>query len=120
MEASDFGTTERDDWENGTEGDDFDGIRETPSASSGTGGDDEFEPQDRAGMGPTLQDHLRHQLSGMRLADHDAAAVLALIESLDEDGYLDGTLEEIAERIADSLDTDPRPARNCWTNCAAA
>ena len=108
MEASDFGTTERDDWENGTEADDFDGIRETPSASSATGGDDEFEPQDRAGMGPTLQDHLRHQLSGMRLADRDAAAVLALIESLDEDGYLDGTLEEIAERIADSLDlTDP-------------
>jgi RNA polymerase sigma-54 factor len=111
MEASDFGTTERDDWENGTEGDDFDGIRETPSASSGTGGDDEFEPQDRAGMGPTLQDHLRHQLSGMRLADHDAAAVLALIESLDEDGYLDGTLEEIAERIADSLDLTEPEAR---------
>ena len=108
MEASDFGTTERDDWENGTEGDDFDGIRETPGTGSGTGGDDEFEPQDRAGLGPTLQDHLRHQLSGMRLADRDAAAVLALIESLDEDGYLDGTLEEIAERIADSLDiTDP-------------
>ena len=111
MEASDFGTTERDDWENGTEGDDFDGIRETPSASSATGGDDEFEPQDRAGVGPTLQDHLRHQVSGMRLADRDAAAVLALIESLDEDGYLDGTLEEIAERIADSLDIGDPEAR---------
>lgn len=106
MEASDFGTTERADWENGTEGDDFDGIRETPSHTAS--GDDDFEPQDRAGSGPTLQDHLRTQLSGMRLADRDAAAVLALIESLDEDGYLDGTLEEIAERIADSLDiTDP-------------
>ena len=111
MEASDFGTTERDDWENGTEGDDFDGIRETPGTSSGTGGDEEFEPQDRAGLGPTLQDHLRHQLSGMRLADRDAAAVLALIESLDEDGYLDGTLEEIAERIADSLDITDSEAR---------
>jgi RNA polymerase sigma-54 factor len=62
-------------------------------------------------MGPTLQDHLRHQLSGMRLADRDAAAVLALIESLDEDGYLDGTLEEIAERIADSLDITEPEAR---------
>src|SRR6478672_11987304 len=32
MDSAEFGTTERDDWENGTERDDFDGIRETPSA----------------------------------------------------------------------------------------
>ena len=41
--ADEFGTTERDDWENGTERDDFDGIRETPSAAarqSGSGDDD--------------------------------------------------------------------------------
>jgi len=103
--AADFGTTERDDWENGTERDDFDGIRETPSAgTSGSGGDEDFEPQERGGSGPSLQDHLRVQLSGMRLSPTDAAAVMVLIESLDEDGYLDGTLEDIAERLADSLE----------------
>ena len=31
---ADFGTTEREDWENGTERDDFDGIRETPSSAT--------------------------------------------------------------------------------------
>lgn len=110
LEAADFGTTERDDWENGTEREDFDGIRETPSASgNSTGsGDDDFEPQDRGTPLPSLQDHLRGQLAGMRLSEQDAAAVHVLIESLTDDGYLDGTLEDIAERLADSLEiTEP-------------
>ncbi|MBQ0960552.1 RNA polymerase factor sigma-54 [Ideonella sp. 4Y11] len=103
MDSADFGTTERDDWENGTERDDFDGIRETPGTGSGQGNDDDFEPQERSVSGPTLQEHLRQQLLGMRLSAQDAAAVHVLIESIDEDGYLDGTLEDIAERVADSL-----------------
>src|SRR6478736_4089808 len=59
VDAADFGTTERDDWENGTERDDFDGIREMPSAGSGaTGDDDDFERQGRAERGISLEDHL--------------------------------------------------------------
>jgi RNA polymerase sigma-54 factor len=112
MDGSDFGTTERDDWENGTERDDFDGIRETPSSSSNSGGDEDFEPQERNVNGPSLQDHLRAQLSGMRLGREDAAAVMVLIESLDEDGYLDGTLEDIAERVANSLDIEDPEERD--------
>jgi RNA polymerase sigma-54 factor len=112
MDSADFGTTGRDDWENGTERDDFDGIRETPSAGGASGsGDDDFEPQERSVQGPSLQDHLRQQLSGMRLAAKDAAAVMVLIESLDEDGYLDGTLDDIAARVADSLDVHGDEAR---------
>ena len=34
-DSAEFGTTERDDWENGTERDDFDGIRELPSSATG-------------------------------------------------------------------------------------
>ena len=105
VDTAEFGTTERDDWENGTERDDFDGIRELPTSSAGSGsGDDDFEPQERSGPVTSLQDHLRQQLSGMRLAPKDAAAVHVLIESLDEDGYLDGTLQDIAERVADALE----------------
>ena len=111
MDSTDFGTTERDDWENGTERDDFDGIRETPSSGSGASGDEDFEPQERGGAGPSLQDHLRQQLLGMRLSAQDAAAVMVLIESLDDDGYLDGTVDEIAERLADSLGMDDAQAR---------
>ena len=105
VDAAEFGTTERDDWENGTERDDFDGIRELPSSSSGASGDndDDFERQNRAGAGMSLEDHLRTQLSSLRLSDEDAAAVHVLIESLNEDGYLADPLEEIAERLAEVL-----------------
>jgi len=102
VDGAEFGTTERDDWENGTERDDFDGIRETPTLGSGSASDsDDFEPQERGALGPTLQDHLRQQLLGMRLSPEDAAAVHVLIESLDDDGYLADPLEEIAARLVD-------------------
>ncbi|HSW05296.1 RNA polymerase factor sigma-54 [Aquabacterium sp.] len=105
VDTAEFGTTEREDWDNGTEGDDFDGIRELPSSASGTGsGDDDFEPIESGDIGPTLQDHLRRQLLGMRLSGEDAAAVMVLIESLNEDGYLADPLEEIAERLAGAGD----------------
>jgi RNA polymerase sigma-54 factor len=104
VDAAEFGTTERDDWENGTERDDFDGIRELPSSGSGqsSDSDDDFERQNRD-VAVSLEDHLRTQLSSLRLSDEDAAAVLVLIESLNEDGYLADSLEEIAERLADVL-----------------
>lgn len=104
VDGTEFGATERDDWENGTERDDFDGIRETPSASPGSGGsddDDGFEPTDRNHAGISLQEHLRQQLLGMRLSPEDAAAVHVLIESLDEDGYLADPLEDIAAGLVE-------------------
>jgi RNA polymerase sigma-54 factor len=105
--ADDFGTTERDDWENGTEADDFDGIRETPSSSSGSGSSedgDDMEAQDRRSESVSLQDHLRSQVMGMRLSETDHAALEVLIESLDGDGYLADPLDEIAARLAEMLD----------------
>ena len=105
MTADDFGTTERDDWENGTEADDFDGIRETPSASSSGSNEDsdDLEAQDRRSESISLQDHLREQVRGMRLSAADHAALEVLIESLDTDGYLADPLEEITERLAEML-----------------
>jgi RNA polymerase sigma-54 factor len=103
VDNAEFGTTEREDWSNGTEGDDFDGIRETPSLSAGSaapGGDDEFEPQERLLHGPTLAEHLCRQLAGMRLSPEDRAAVQILIDSLNEDGYLADALEDIAAQLA--------------------
>jgi RNA polymerase sigma-54 factor len=106
VDAAEFGTPERDDWENGTERDDFDGIRELPSNSgSAAVADDDFDPQERNVAAPTLQDHLRAQLAGMRLGAEDHAALNVLIESLDEDGYLADSLEEIAAQLADSEDS---------------
>jgi len=113
VDAAEFGTTERDDWENGTERDDFDGIRELPSSASGQSGDndDDFERQNRADAGVSLEDHLRAQLSSLRLSPEDAAAVHVLIESLNEDGYLADPLEEIAERLAEVLGVESEEER---------
>ncbi len=99
IDAADFGGTEREDWENGTEREDFDGIRETPGKGSTNNDSDEFDGQDRDAPLPSLQDHLRDQLSSMRLSPMDAAAVMVLIESLNDDGYLDDPLEDIAAQL---------------------
>ena len=104
VDSAEFGTTERDDWENGTEREDFDGIRETPSAagsSTSNNDGDEFDRQDHNPQAPSLQEHLRDQVLCMRLSPEDAVALQVLIESLDEDGYLADPLEDIAAALAD-------------------
>jgi RNA polymerase sigma-54 factor len=104
IDNTEFGTLERAEWENGTESDDFDGIRELPSsaaASAAADHDGDGEAHDRSAAAPSLQEHLRGQLAGMRLSPEDRAAIEALIESLDGDGYLADPLEEIADRLAE-------------------
>lgn len=100
LDGTEFGGTERDDWENGTEREDFDGIRETPGKSSTSNDGDEFDGADRDTAVESLQDHLRSQLSSLRLSPSDAAAVMVLIDSLTDDGYLADTLEDIAEQLS--------------------
>ncbi len=109
VDTAELGTTERDDWENGTERDDFDGIRETPSRNDS---DDDYDPMERNSAAISLQDHLREQLHGTRLGAADMAAVEMLIESLNEDGYLADPLEEIAQSLwPDDIDEmDPEAA----------
>ncbi len=107
VKADDFGATERDDWENGTERDDFDGIRETPGqSSSSAGGEDDGGDFERGGGSLSLQEHLRGQMAGMRLTGEDRAALEVLIESLDDDGYLADALDDIAGRLAEMLGVD--------------
>ncbi|MDP9043570.1 MAG: RNA polymerase factor sigma-54 [Pseudomonadota bacterium] len=106
LDTAEFGGTEREDWENGTEREDFDSIRETPGKSSASGDGDDFDGAERDTAVISLQDHLRQQLSGMRLAPADAAAVLILIDSLTDDGYLADALEEIAAGLEGQVDHD--------------
>lgn len=103
VDGVEFGATERDDWENGTEREDFDGIGELPVARTAGGLDDDADPLERTEIATSLQEHLREQLRGMRLSASDAAAVDLLIDSLDDDGYLSDPLDEIAQRLAPEL-----------------
>jgi RNA polymerase sigma-54 factor len=96
------GATELDDWDNGPAADfeEADGIREASSASAGSGDGEDFDGRDRDRAPHSLQEHLREQLRGMRLSAQDSAAVLVLIESLNDDGYLADPIEEIAAQLA--------------------
>ncbi|MFG6468076.1 RNA polymerase factor sigma-54 [Roseateles sp. BYS87W] len=101
LSGDDFGGTERDDWENGTERDDFDGIRELPSSSGSASGDDDGERESQESAELTLAQHLAQQLAGHHLSAEDRAVLQLLIESLNEDGYLEDPLEDIAAGFAE-------------------
>ena len=112
IDAEAFGTTGREDWENGTEGDDFDGIRETPAGAGSSGDGNASDEEGRDAATGSLTDHLHQQLAGLRLSAEDRAAVRVLIESLDGDGYLADTLEEIAARLAGALEVETEDERD--------
>ena len=102
LSGDDFGGTEREDWENGTERDDFDGIRELPSSASGSGsGDDDGERESQEYAETTLAEHLAQQLAGHHLSAEDRAVMQVLIESLNEDGYLEDPLEDLAAALVE-------------------
>ncbi len=76
---------------------------------SGVGGtdqdDDGFYPQQVATS--TLRDHLLSQLAVMNLPDRDRLLVGALIDALDDDGYLTCSLEEVAELFPEEAALEP-------------
>lgn len=52
----------------------------------------------------TLQDHLLWQLEMIPISDRDRAIAVALIDSINDDGYLGSTLEEIHQGLQEFLD----------------
>ena len=75
-------------------------------SSTGSSDDDDeaFLPQQVATS--SLRDHLNAQLALLNLPLRDRQIVAALIDALDEDGYLKTTLEELFELFPDELDID--------------
>ena len=106
--GAEFGTTANEEWENGTERDDFDGIRETPGKGASSEGDESGDGENQRVASMSLQEHLRSQVVGMRLSGEDALALQVLIDSLNVDGYLADTLEDIAERLHEMLPKEQR------------
>jgi RNA polymerase sigma-54 factor len=64
------------------------------------GGDDEVEATDLARGNETLQAHLHRQALSLRLGEEDRCALRFLIESLNDDGYLDESLESLAAGLS--------------------
>ncbi|MDR7095393.1 RNA polymerase factor sigma-54 [Hydrogenophaga laconesensis] len=71
---------------------------EAPARNSGSGdGEETASAADLARSPVSLQDHLHEQARCLRLSDEDRAALYFLIESLNDDGYLEEGLTELAE-----------------------
>jgi RNA polymerase sigma-54 factor len=73
-------------------------------SASGDDEDENFSPQQVATS--SLRDHLNAQLALCNLPLRDRQIVAALIDALDEDGYLQTSLEELVELFPDELDID--------------
>lgn len=67
---------------------------------NGARDEDEADATELARSQESLQDHLKRQALGLRLGAEDRAALQFLIESLNDDGYLEDPLEELARSLA--------------------
>jgi RNA polymerase sigma-54 factor len=75
-----------------------------PAFTGGDDDDDNFLPQQVATS--SLRDHLNAQLALLNLPLRDRQIVAALIDALDEDGYLATSLEELLELFPEELGLD--------------
>jgi RNA polymerase sigma-54 factor len=64
------------------------------------GGDDDLDATNLAPGNESLQAHLHRQALSLRLSEEDSCALRFLIESLNDDGYLDESLESLAATLA--------------------
>ncbi|MDP1655241.1 MAG: RNA polymerase factor sigma-54 [Hylemonella sp.] len=69
-------------------------------ARNGAREDDEADATELARSQESLQDFLHRQALTLRLSAEDRAALRFLIESLNDDGYLEDTLESLAQGLA--------------------
>jgi RNA polymerase sigma-54 factor len=63
-------------------------------------GDDALDATELARSHESLQSHLHAQALSLRLGEHDRAALSFLIESLNDDGYLEDSLPALARGLA--------------------
>jgi RNA polymerase sigma-54 factor len=77
---------------------DFSALDEAPSSAYRDDGED-GEYQQVAADAPTLRAHLLGQLSLTNLPERDSRLVSLLIDSLDDDGYLTQSLDELVELL---------------------
>jgi RNA polymerase sigma-54 factor len=73
---------------------------DAPARKNNLSGDEELDATELARGQETLQAHLHRQSLGLRLSEEDSCALRFLIESLNDDGYLEESLESLAAGLA--------------------
>lgn len=73
----------------------------------GGSGDDDNDYTFQEAAAPTLREHLLEQLSLMPLSERDQKITLLLVDAINDDGYLEQTLEELAALLQEEPEIDP-------------
>ena len=77
-----------------------------PARSAAADDEDDTPASERSSVHTSLQDVLHRQALSLRLAPEDRAALYFLIESLNDQGYLEDTLAELAQSFDDAADPE--------------
>jgi RNA polymerase sigma-54 factor len=77
--------------------------------------DSDAEASDLTGAHISLQDALHRQALGLRLSEEDRAALHFLIESLNDDGYLEDTLASLAAGLAGDDMEEAEELEQCFS-----
>ena len=84
-------------------------IYDMPISATGSPGDEDRAQdflENQSGEDDALIAHLLWQLQVTQLSDTDRAIALAVIDAVDDDGYLSQTVEEIHAGLVDELEID--------------
>ena len=77
--------------------------------------DSDAEASDLTGAHESLQDHLHRQALSLRLSEEDRAALYFLIESLNDDGYLEDSLASLAAGLAGDDQEEAEELTQCFS-----
>ena len=81
-------------------------VYQTSASSLPSNDDDEWDFTTRTSAGESLQSHLLWQLNLAPMSDTDRLIAVTLIDCINNQGYLDETLEEILEAFDPELDVE--------------
>jgi RNA polymerase sigma-54 factor len=79
---------------------------DAPARQQGAAADDDTDATEWVHSQESLTQHLHRQALALRLSDVDRAALRFLIESLNEDGYLEDPIETLAQGLAGTDDPE--------------
>ena len=89
---------------------------DAPPRTNNLGGDDDVDATELARGQESLQSYLHRQALALRLSEEDRCALRFLIESLNDDGYLDESLESLAAGPGAATTTS---SRKSWCTASA-
>ncbi len=85
----------------------WDDVYQSAPAPAARNDDSDYDFETRNSPTDTLQDHLEWQLNLTPLSERDRAIAHALLDAVDDRGYLTSSIEEIHSGLVDQSEDDP-------------